>query len=618
MAGSLRDPDVLAAIQAARTPRPGASGPFASPADWRDGWIYFLMVDRFNNPDAPPVHQPYDDPDYYKFQGGTFRGVQAQLKYIKDLGASAIWISPALKNLGWDTGSYHGYGIHDFLVAEPRFATSAATADAELRALVDAAHAVGLWVILDIVLNHVGNAFAYSPGDPGTVPGVPFSPQPLPAYWRLPDGTPRPDPTPIEQITGSTGGDLVWPSELQQNAYFRRQGNPQAGGDDTIGDFDTLRQMRTDNPAVQEALIAAYEYVIARFDPDGFRIDTLRYLKGDLPRQFGNAVREFTESLGKRNFFTFGEVLDNTAENDIARFIGRNTLDVTNDQLVGVDAALDYPLFFTLKPVVKGLAAPTRVIGMYDQRKTVEADIVSSHGDATRFFVTFLDNHDMKERIRYEAPGNPTEFDDQVTLGLACLFALPGIPCVYYGTEQGLHGALTRPCAKRSGAKPGSRPPAPSTSRSSNCPRYATPNQPCATGGTTSARSPAIRSTSGSRPTTEEYSPGHGPSPTRNEPLSPTPPPQHSRTYRWSSTRPSPAHLHHVCCTRTNLPRSAPARSPRCRTRRSPRMTGRPPPGRSRSRYPCSRWKSRSCHAEPDPQEQLEHPPARRGRSTRP
>ena len=448
MAGSLRDPDVLAAIQAARTPRPGASGPFASPADWRDGWIYFLMVDRFNNPDAPPVHQPYDDPDYYKFQGGTFRGVQAQLKYIKDLGASAIWISPALKNLGWDTGSYHGYGIHDFLVAEPRFATSAATADAELRALVDAAHAVGLWVILDIVLNHVGNAFAYSPGDPGTVPGVPFSPQPLPAYWRLPDGTPRPDPTPIEQITGSTGGDLVWPSELQQNAYFRRQGNPQAGGDDTIGDFDTLRQMRTDNPAVQEALIAAYEYVIARFDPDGFRIDTLRYLKGDLPRRFGNAVREFTESLGKHNFFTFGEVLDNTAENDIARFIGRNTLDVTNEQLVGVDAALDYPLFFTLKPVVKGLAAPTTVIGMYDQRKTVEADIVSSHGDATRFFVTFLDNHDMKERIRYEAPGNPTEFDDQVTLGLACLFALPGIPCVYYGTEQGLHGAGSDPAVR--------------------------------------------------------------------------------------------------------------------------------------------------------------------------
>jgi glycosidase len=186
----LRDPGVLAAIQNARRPPAGAVVPFASPADWRDGWIYFLMIDRFNNPGAAPVHQPYDDPGYGGFQGGTFRGVQAQLGYIKDLGASAIWISPALKNLGWDTGSYHGYGIHDFLSAEPRFATSAATADTELRDLVDAAHEVGLWVIFDIVLNHVGNVFAYSAEDPGTVQGVPFSPGPLPVYWRLPDGTP--------------------------------------------------------------------------------------------------------------------------------------------------------------------------------------------------------------------------------------------------------------------------------------------------------------------------------------------------------------------------------------------------------------------------------------------
>jgi hypothetical protein len=167
-----------------------------------------------------------------------------------------------------------------------------------------------------------------------------------------------------------------------------------------------------------------------------------------MPRQFGNAMRESAESIGKRNFFTFGEVLDRTAEKDIPRFIGRDTLDISNQQMVGVDAALDYPLFSGLKPVVKGLAPPTNVIGVYAQRKTLEADIVSSHGDATRFFVTFLDNHDMKERIRYEMPGNPTEFEDQVTLGLACLFALPGIPCVYYGTEQGLHGSGSDPAVR--------------------------------------------------------------------------------------------------------------------------------------------------------------------------
>jgi glycosidase len=78
---------------------------------------------------------------------------------------------------------------------------------------------------------------------------------------------------------------------------------------------------------------------------------------------------------------------------------------------------------------------------MYALRKQIEANILSSHGDATRFFVTFLDNHDVKERIRFVQPGDEHKYDDQVTLGIACLYCLPGIPCLYYGTEQGLHGA---------------------------------------------------------------------------------------------------------------------------------------------------------------------------------
>lgn len=85
---------------------------------------------------------------------------------------------------------------------------------------------------------------------------------------------------------------------------------------------------------------------------------------------------------------------------------------------------------------------------MYQNRKNVEANVLSSHGDATGYFVTFLDNHDVKERIRYVDPANPTEFDDQVTLGLACLYCLPGIPCLYYGTEQGLHGAGSDPAVR--------------------------------------------------------------------------------------------------------------------------------------------------------------------------
>jgi len=150
-------------------------------------------------------------------------------------------------------------------------------------------------------------------------------------------------------------------------------------------------------------------------------------------------VREFALSIGKKNFFTFGEVFVGDAEEEIARFIGRTTTDQTD--MVGVDAALDYPLFFNLKPVVKGFSAPADLVSMYQLRKRIEADVLSSHGDATRFFVTFLDNHDVKERIRFVQPGDEHQFDDQVTLGLGCLYSLPGIPCLYYGTEQGLHGS---------------------------------------------------------------------------------------------------------------------------------------------------------------------------------
>jgi glycosidase len=441
MPASLGGPDVQAVLQAARAaagPGGAAAAPFPSPPDWRDQWIYFLMLDRFNNSISPPKHQPFDDPQFFGFQGGAFAGVQQQVPYIKSLGAGAIWLTPVLRNFGFDKQTYHGYGIHDFLRAEPRFATNPANADNELRDLVDAAHQAGLYVIFDIVLNHTGDAFAYQcqQGDVVCIGSqgakASFSNQIQPVLWRDANGVPT---FPIvESIPNPPVDAVVWPSELQHNGFFRRQGT----GSDVIGDFESLKQTRTEDPTLQQALIRSYQYVIARFDCDGFRIDTLRYLQGGLPRLFGNAIREFALSVGKKNFFTFGEVFDQNAEDDIARFIGRNTSD--SGDLVGVDAALDYPLEFTLPSVLKGFAPPSSVSDMYQRRKAIEAPIVSSHGDATRFFVTFLDNHDLKKRFYYVNPANPHQFDDQLTMGIACLFALQGIPCVYYGTEQGLHG----------------------------------------------------------------------------------------------------------------------------------------------------------------------------------
>ncbi len=429
---SLTDPAVQAAFAQART-----STPFPSPQDWRDVWIYFLMIDRFNRSDGqPPISLPFDK-QFGRYQGGTFNGVRAQLQYIKNLGARAIWLSPVLKNRLSDDNSYHGYGIQDFLQAEPRFASARGQEDAELRALVDEAHALGLYVIFDIVLNHAGDVFAYH----NFGAAAPASETDLPIEWRDATGAARPDFPIIDNIPAvdREADGLVWPAELQHNSFFRRRGK----GGEAGGDFESLKEFVTDvsvgaiRPA-RNALILAYQYAIARYDADGFRIDTLKFIERDFARVFGNAMREYALSIGKKNFFTFGEVFDN--ENRIAEFIGRNTLDTDADEMVGVDAALDFPLFFRLPGVAKGFVPPSEVNQVYRQRKEIERHVLTSHGEAGKFFVTFLDNHDMKERFRPAATDADDVFDPQVVLAIALLFGLQGIPCLYYGTEQGLHG----------------------------------------------------------------------------------------------------------------------------------------------------------------------------------
>jgi glycosidase len=254
MPTSLFSPEVQALLRTAESNAGTAQGPFPSPVDWRDQIIYFAMVDRFNNPAAAPVHAPFDDPNYFGYQGGKFAGITQQLGYIKNLGAGTLWLSPVLKNLPFDAGSYHGYGIHDFLRAEPKFATIPSNADDELRALVDAAHAVGLYVVFDIVLNHTGDVFAY-----GGQSSAPHSNTPLSVQWRDASGVAQPGQTDVASIVNPSSDAVVWPSELQQNRYFRREGGPDPQGPDTIGDFASLKQLVTEDLQLQSFLILAYQ-----------------------------------------------------------------------------------------------------------------------------------------------------------------------------------------------------------------------------------------------------------------------------------------------------------------------------------------------------------------------
>jgi len=439
MSNSVFDPAVQSVINRART---GQETLFPSPEDWRDTPIYFLMMDRFNCPDMPPHNLPFDS-SFNRFQGGTFEGVRSKLQYIKDLGFGAIWLSPVLKNPRFDDTAYHGYGIQNFLAVEPRFASAPGQEEIELRRLVDDAHKIGLYIILDIVLHHAGDVFLYAIPTAGGVAeaaSIEWQNSVQPIRWR--DATGKGVSAWANAPANPPLDAAVWPTELRHDVLFTRQGNSQSSGGQPAGDFDSLKGISfnipgTDLSLAQDILIRAYQYIVAKFDVDGFRIDTLKFIPPDFERIFGNAMREFGLSAGKKNFFTFGEVYDN--EETIAKFIGRNTTDP--GAVVGVDAALDYPLFFQFPLMVKGLGpTPANIANIFENRKRVESSILTSHGEAGQYFVTFLDNHDQPQRFGYTGP---TQLTDQIVLGFGLLFSLPGIPCVYYGSEQGLSGHKT-------------------------------------------------------------------------------------------------------------------------------------------------------------------------------
>jgi glycosidase len=307
---------------------------------------------------------------------------------------------------------------------------------------VDEIHARGMYVIFDIVLNHTGNVFGYVRDGQDNAPDAPFKePPPYDIRWHdehggpgFPDFNHAPNPIPPEAA--------VWPSELHDNLLFRRQGKVAVEVPRAKGDFDILKQMVSEDRNLDRVLIRAYQYVIARFDCDGFRIDTFKLPDPAFGHTFCAAMREFAFSVGKENFFTFGEIT--TGEQGLTQFIGRDTKAENNDT-IGIDSALDFALEGTLNGVVKHAnpnqpKPPTLLVDMYEARKTAERTVITTHGEASGFFVTFLDNHDRPQRFFFQDPANHHRWDNQLTLALGVLFSLQGIPCVYYGTEQGLHG----------------------------------------------------------------------------------------------------------------------------------------------------------------------------------
>ena len=433
---------------------------FPSPEHWEDEVIYFLMVDRFSDnkenlyrdnsgslvtTGSTPLLTPADNGNAVgndadaarwrdagtRFVGGTLAGVESKLGYLKRLGVTSVWLSPVFKQVNADN-TYHGYGIQHFLDVDPHFGTRD-----DLKHLVQTAHGLGIRVILDIILNHSGDVFRYDAGDPSWN-GQVFSVK----AFRDSAGVPTLPFLPVDLGTnpGAFPDAAIWPDEFQDASTFTREGhinNFDYFPEYADGDFFSLKDLhhgqrdmengvdQIDNyaeSATLRQLCEVYKFWIAFADIDGFRLDTVKHIDPGAARYFASVIHEFTEAIGKDNFYVIGEITG-------GREFAFDRLEVT-----GLDAALGISdERVKMIEMVKGNENPEDYFDLFRNSLLVRQ---ASHVWFRDKLVTSVDDHDHvdqgSQKHRFCAFG----FQKLALTVMALNATTLGIPCIYYGTEQ--------------------------------------------------------------------------------------------------------------------------------------------------------------------------------------
>ena len=451
---------------------------FPSPAHWEDEVFYFLLLDRFSDGQedgyldsqgktaagSTPLYKEADngnaclDADSAArwraagcgWVGGTIDGLRSKLGYLRRLGVTSVWVSPVFKQVA-SLNTYHGYGIQNFLDTDPHFGTRE-----QLQQMVREAHAQGIRVILDIILNHAGNVFGYAAdrypygNDPRVEKdprwdGAPY----FVAGYRdaagavtLPFGGSE-----REALANAWPDGAVWPAELQAPATFTQRGRINSWDwfpEYLEGDFYDLKDIAhgerameggVENPALYrpsaalQALCQVYKFWLAYLDLDGYRIDTVKHMDLGATRYFCSAIHEYAEALGKTNFYLIGEV---TGGRDRA---------FTTQEATGLDAALGIDdIQGRLESLVKGESGAGGYFDLF--RNSIDLG-KESHRWFRDKVITQIDDHDQVRRggskARFCAGA---EANRRLVLAALALNAMTlGVPCIYYGTEQGFDGA---------------------------------------------------------------------------------------------------------------------------------------------------------------------------------
>ncbi len=373
-----------------------------SPADWRDQNIYFIFTDRFNDGDpsnnnANP-QSSYNGTNSRRIHGGDFKGIEQKLNYIQALGATAIWITPIPQNVG--SSGYHGYGADNFYQLQPNWGSMS-----DLTSMVAAAHSRGMYVVLDVVCNHTGNRIDSANSSWGTV----FNAAGYPIRWS---NNANQYPAPFNQLTN-----------FHNNGAIQFYVDP----NQILGELSGLDDLRTETTHVRTNMVNIYSYWIQAADFDGFRLDTAKHVEPEFWQHFNPAIRTFAASLGKSNFFQFGEVFDGS-DSKCGFYTGTKA-----GGAFANDSVLDYPLYYKLQSALATASGNTKQLE--DRFNAIEGN----YDPAAEYrLVTFIDNHDQP---RFMSPNWANNNTNRLAVALAFLYSARGIPCLYYGTEQNFNGA---------------------------------------------------------------------------------------------------------------------------------------------------------------------------------
>ncbi len=363
-----------------------------------DDVIYLIMPDRFS--DGDPLN---DDPAVSKglwnrqkpryYHGGDLQGIINHLPYLKDLGVTALWLTPVYDNANRlnesmigdkEAGTdYHGYGAVDFYAVEEHLGDMS-----RLRALVDAAHSIGIKVIQDQVANHTG---PYHPWvkDP-----------PTPTWYH---GTAA--------------------NHLNESWQTWTLADPHATSETQRTTLDgwfagILPDLNQDDDEASRYLIQNSLWWIGMTGFDAVRQDTLPYVPRRFWRDWASAIKkEYPHVTVVGEVFEADPSLVSFFQGGQARFDGIDS---------GINGLFDFPLFYAIRRAFAE-GKPLREVAMAIARDHLY--------EQPNMLVTFLGLHDVRRFMNLEGATTAG-----IKLAFTFLMTARGIPLIYYGDELGMRG----------------------------------------------------------------------------------------------------------------------------------------------------------------------------------